>query len=125
MSSFMGFGTQLYGKRDVNKLDGSYIATNWAIFIFLPLWPLASYRVWRGKTTLRASLVNFSTQTSIRTVGVPLNKKQILWTYIVGLGAPLSVIYLLVLYPILWLLLIFLVMALVFVILMLTLLGKT
>ena len=49
MLSFNGIGTKLYGKREVNQADGSYIATKWFIFIFLPVIPLASYRVIKAK----------------------------------------------------------------------------
>jgi hypothetical protein len=42
MMSFNGFGTNLYGKRDVNLADGSYIATKWMIALFFPIAPLES-----------------------------------------------------------------------------------
>ena len=45
MLSFNGIGTKLYGKRDKNPADNSYTATKWFIFVFLPIIPIASYRV--------------------------------------------------------------------------------
>jgi hypothetical protein len=34
----------LYGKAN-KRPDGSYIATDWVVALYLPLWPLASYRM--------------------------------------------------------------------------------
>ncbi len=43
-SSVSGIGTKYYGKRDVEP-DGSYITTLWIIILWVPLIPLASYRI--------------------------------------------------------------------------------
>jgi hypothetical protein len=45
MYTFNGIGTMLYGRRDYDPHSQSYIATLYLTFIFLPLFPLASYRV--------------------------------------------------------------------------------
>lgn len=102
MSSFMGVGTHLYGKSDPSKTDGSYIATKWFIFLFLPLWPIRSFRVRRGKTALDASLIRMAARTSYQVVEMPFHKKQIMYTYLVGWLTPVLIIGLLFTYPILW-----------------------
>lgn len=40
-----GFGVTLYGNTDRNPSDGSYMATYYLVFFFIPLFPLARYRV--------------------------------------------------------------------------------
>jgi hypothetical protein len=42
--SVNGIGTAYYGKRDVRE-NGSYITTEWVIFLYLPIVPVASFRV--------------------------------------------------------------------------------
>lgn len=39
-----GIGTMYYGNRD-QAVDGSYITTEWVVVVFLPIFPIASYRV--------------------------------------------------------------------------------
>lgn len=43
--AFNGIGTTFYGKADEDD-DGSYVVTEWVIFIFFPIVPLGSKRVW-------------------------------------------------------------------------------
>ena len=45
MYTFNGIGTTLYGRRNYDPHSQSYIATLYFTFIFLPIIPLASYRV--------------------------------------------------------------------------------
>lgn len=40
-----GFGVTLYGSADKNPSDGSYMATYYLVFFFVPVLPLARYRV--------------------------------------------------------------------------------
>ncbi len=40
-----GFGVALYGNTDKNPSDGSYMATYYLVFFFVPVLPLARYRV--------------------------------------------------------------------------------
>ncbi len=40
-----GFGVTLYGNTDKNPSDGSYMATYYLVFFFIPVLPLARYRV--------------------------------------------------------------------------------
>jgi hypothetical protein len=42
--SLNGCGTRYYGRRDVQQ-DGSYVTTNWVSLFFVPVLPIASYRV--------------------------------------------------------------------------------
>ena len=45
MYTFNGIGSKLYGKRDFDPHTQSYIATLYFTFVFLPIFPFASYRV--------------------------------------------------------------------------------
>ena len=45
MFTFNGIGTRLYGKRGYDPHSQSYVSTLFFTFIFLPIFPLASYRV--------------------------------------------------------------------------------
>lgn len=40
-----GIGVALYGNTDLNPSDGSYMATYYLVFLFIPVFPLARYRV--------------------------------------------------------------------------------
>jgi|SRR3989344_2358710 len=82
MYSINGIGTTLYGKRDVNPADGSYVATEWVVIFFLPILPVGSYRVWRGETKAGFSPLPGS-KTSYRIVPVKLNWGQVLNTYLI------------------------------------------
>ena len=74
MFTFNGIGTKLYGK--AKQDDGSYIATKWIVFLFIPLIPLASYLVldWQNTGILSRDY---------ELIKVPLNRKQIGKTYLV------------------------------------------
>jgi hypothetical protein len=39
-----GCGTKYYGHRD-DESDGSYVTTEWIVFVYLPLIPIGSFRV--------------------------------------------------------------------------------
>lgn len=119
----MGVGTHLYGSRDRHP-DGSYIATEWAIAIFLPLWPLRSFRVRRGETKAFASFAYLGASTPYQTVRVPLHKRQVASTYLLGWGCPVVGILLLSRFLVLWVLLVLGVLILVGVFFIRTLLGK-
>ncbi len=81
MQSINGIGTTLYGKREVNFLDNSYIATKWFIVFFLPIYPLESYRVINVKRKF------FSRQpATYQMTKVSLHKKQIINTYLAVWG---------------------------------------
>lgn len=83
MSSINGIGTSLYGKQDVDPIDGSYIATKWFIVVFLPIFPLGSYRVIRGETTASGvPLLMPGAKTQYHMVKIELNWKQIIQIYL-------------------------------------------
>jgi hypothetical protein len=49
--TFNGIGTTIYGARDF-KPDGSYITTEWLVFVYVPVIPYRSMRILpNGKTT--------------------------------------------------------------------------
>jgi hypothetical protein len=80
--SLNGIGTTFYGKREVGP-DGSYVATKWFIFLLLPIIPIGSYRVLPN-----VPKINFLTQITSysRFEKVPLNKKQVIYTYLLIYG---------------------------------------
>jgi len=45
MFTFNGIGTKLYGSRDYDSRTGTHVSTLYFTFVFLPILPLASYRV--------------------------------------------------------------------------------
>ena len=45
MFTFNGIGTTLYGKRAFDKTTQTYVATLFFVFLFIPLFPIAAYRV--------------------------------------------------------------------------------
>jgi hypothetical protein len=45
LATINGFGTTLYGRTDPNPLDGSHIATYYFVALFIPIFPIARYRV--------------------------------------------------------------------------------
>lgn len=45
LSTFNGIGTKLYGRRDYDATTNSYIATLFFTVLFIPIFPIAAYRV--------------------------------------------------------------------------------
>ena len=79
-----GTGMTLYGK--MKQEYGTYIATKWLVFLFIPLIPIASYLVLNCQNT-----GIFSKKYEL--VKVPMNWKQIGITYLITLSVP-CIIYL-------------------------------
>jgi hypothetical protein len=75
MFTLNGIGTTIYGKRDVNPADGSYIATKWFTLIYFPIIPLGSYRVIKAKQNFFAGFPKY------QMAKTPLNVKQVALTY--------------------------------------------
>jgi hypothetical protein len=81
MFRFNGIGTTIYGKRDLNPADGSYIVTKWFTFVYFPVIPLGSYRVIKEKQ-------NFLTDAKYYMNEAPFNTRQVLLTYLAWWGLP-------------------------------------
>jgi hypothetical protein len=45
LSTFNGIGAKFYGSRDFDKETNSYITVHWFVFFYLPIIPIACYRV--------------------------------------------------------------------------------
>ena len=45
MFTYNGIGTSLYGRSDFDAHDGTYVATLFAVVVFVPVFPIASYLV--------------------------------------------------------------------------------
>ena len=57
MFTYNGVGTSLYGRSDLDVNDGSYVATLYLVFFFVPVFPVASYVVRDGQGSGRRSWV--------------------------------------------------------------------
>lgn len=44
MSTFNGIGTTHYGR--AKRIADTYVTTRWVVFLYLPIFPLESYRIW-------------------------------------------------------------------------------
>jgi hypothetical protein len=49
MFTYNGIGTSLYGRGDFDPNDGTYVATLFAVIVFVPVFPIASYLVRDGQ----------------------------------------------------------------------------
>ena len=78
--TFNGLGTMYYGHEPLE--DGTYIATEWFVVCFIPVIPLQSHHVIRKGPGGGIPLIAWSR--SYTTKSAPLNKKQIIRTYIVA-----------------------------------------
>jgi hypothetical protein len=74
MSTINGFGTKIYGKIDVAP-DGSYTATEWAVFMYLPISPIQSYRIYKVTDKGWGLLTYESKEYLLKEI--PLHKKQV------------------------------------------------
>jgi hypothetical protein len=96
MESINGIGTTLYGKKNFNPTDGSYVATEWFIFFFLPIFPIGTYRVVNGKTEvgIPSGKLLPGSSTEYYMVKIKLDWRQVIKTYLViwGIGILLFVI---------------------------------
>lgn len=88
--SFNGIGTKYYGHAEESD-SGSYTATEWFIFLWLPIFPLRSWRVLRrrkGMDTFLFSNAKFLVKP------LPLNMRQVALGYlctIVAIVVPIAV----------------------------------
>ena len=73
-----GCGTKYYGRRDL-KADGSYITTEWIVFVYIPLIPIGSFRV---QPTGKSSFYIIGSSSEYLVQRVPFNWRQIRNVYI-------------------------------------------
>ena len=88
MFRFNGIGTTIYGKREVNPEDGSYIVTKWFTVIYFPIIPLGSYRVIKVKQNFFAGSPKYQMRDA------PLSVKQIIFTYAAWCSIPAAMVVL-------------------------------
>jgi hypothetical protein len=69
-----GCGTTVLGKRDFQP-DGTHITTAWVTFLWIPIYPIKSYRIHRDKTS----------RFLIREVH-PVHRKQAVFTYLFSIS---------------------------------------
>lgn len=79
-----GVGTKLYGRSE-KQSNGSYLATKWLILFLLPIWPVATFRIY---PTTQAQAFGYGPGVSMRHKyrKVPLNFHQVAVTYLVTYG---------------------------------------
>jgi hypothetical protein len=76
--SFNGIGTRYYGHHDISD-SGSYTATEWIVFLWLPIFPLRSWRVNRKRRGIDTILFS---DASFFVKHIPLNLRQVLLGYL-------------------------------------------
>lgn len=67
-----GCGNKYLGQDDFES-DGSYITTEWTCLLWIPIYPVASYRVYKKDT----KHILLGTSTNYQVKQVPLNRKQV------------------------------------------------
>jgi hypothetical protein len=85
--SLNGCGTRYYGYRDLQD-DGSYTTTEWVIFIYIPLVPLASFRV-LPEGDYKNYIVVRSQRYRVRKIS--LCWQQVRNTYLVVMSIPIAI----------------------------------
>ena len=93
-----GIGTVYYG-RSSEAEDGSYVTTVWAVFLFLPLFPLRSERVLPVSEFSNGAGAGWTRFTIVGRV--PLDWREIRKSYVVGWGILSWYVSLLFLYEVL------------------------
>jgi hypothetical protein len=83
LGAINGCGTTLYGSADKNEEDDSYTATQWIIIFFIPIIPVASYRI----LSASGGDDGFTVEHQYQMIKVKLHKKQVLKTYLYILTA--------------------------------------
>ncbi len=78
MFTLNGVGTRLYGRSDIDVQDGTYVATLFLVFLFVPVFPFASYLV-RGSQDRPGKAWTFLAK-------VPLATETHFWQRVGALG---------------------------------------
>jgi len=79
-----GIGTKLYGYDNFDPETKSYISTKWFMIFYIPIFPLASYRVWdikEEKTKFSVFPPGMESSAEYRMMRVKLAWRQILKTF--------------------------------------------
>jgi hypothetical protein len=84
--NFKGVGTIYYGECDLD-LSGSFVTTEWIIFLYFPLIPFRSIRLRRAPAE-DVNLVIYNEKAYQIVSRVPLNIGQVLRTYSFAIVAP-------------------------------------
>ncbi len=85
MYSLNGIGTTIYGKSAVSPQDGSYVATKWVVFLWLPIIPIGTYRVRREEISPNIFPVGYTA--TYTTQRIDLNWRQVVSTYLLVWGS--------------------------------------
>ncbi|HEY4512771.1 MAG TPA: hypothetical protein VJH63_03930 [Candidatus Paceibacterota bacterium] len=96
MYSINGIGTKLYGKKDFNHVDQSYIATKWFTFLLLPIIPLGSYRVIRESIKDTGNILILGYRVNYKMIKAKWCWSQIFMTYFATWGLFIGGIILLI-----------------------------
>jgi hypothetical protein len=85
LESVNGSGEGLYGRKKL-KDDGSYVATKWFVILLIPIFPLGTYRVWKGETShgfITGPMVGIRQSAKIKTERLKMDWYQVLSTYLI------------------------------------------
>jgi hypothetical protein len=78
MFTYNGFGSSLYGRADYDDHDGTYVSTLYVVFVFVPVFPIASYLV--------RDAANDGRRAWSFIAKVPFGALQYVWQRIIALG---------------------------------------
>lgn len=87
IKSTNGSGEGLYGKKNV-KEDGSYVATKWFMILLIPIIPLGTYRIWKGKIShnfVGGMPIGIQRSTELRMERLKMDWQQVLIVYTIML----------------------------------------
>lgn len=83
MFTYNGIGTRIYGKKDVDTTDGSYVTTKFFTILFFPITPLGSFRVIKEKQDFLSI-----DSPKYHMTPVELDTKQVLNIYLIWWSLP-------------------------------------
>lgn len=81
MMTIWGCGNTLYGGKNPDS-NGFKTSTEWFTIFFLPIIPLASYRVREGKISSLNLIIYRHSSTSYEMIKIGLDRKQVFYTYL-------------------------------------------
>lgn len=80
--TFNGIGTKYYGQREFLK-DGSFVTTEWIVFVYIPIIPIGSFRV---LPTGKSSDFVLFTSNQYFVKRVPVSWRQVRNVYLATIG---------------------------------------
>jgi hypothetical protein len=86
-------GKAFYGRKQVSKKDGSYTATMWLSFCYLPIVPYDTYRILKPDPGLLPQIFDFDEYIMVKSARLPFDWWQVVTTILSIYGFMVAVIY--------------------------------